>query len=384
MSFSKFIEMLMLEVDNWSDWAKYHQKVERSRKCLLELDNDTKLKVLGKFIRNSNVDLYGLIMSELHNSTHKPLSDDDDDDDRTHSVSVSFSVDREGSKKNGVVSSCSVVIDVDDDDGERSPFGKSVIIPKGKRSMRENIKCCKNISSVIVPVDQISEVEATMTKKPTKIRWKLKPPDQSFVSKPARFSVDRDYGDEIKKMVQKSEKVCSKQPRHDGDYSDDVEKGTAKKRRMIEKVTVVPPELPAKFKNYIERLNGTELNFVIEKPLYRTDLSHTHGRLSLPLCQIDNGFLTQEEKDLLNTRTGNHKTPIEAKLIEPSGHDSDICLKKWDMPKKSNKVSTTYNLTTSWNRVVKNNRLREGMIVQLWSFRVGSKLWFALVKVKRN
>ena len=71
-------------------------------------------------------------------------------------------------------------------------------------------------------------------------------------------------------------------------------------------------------------------------------------------------------------------------LIEPLGHDSDICIKKWDMPKKSNKVSTTYNLTTSWNRVVKNNRLREGMIVQLWSFRVGSKLWFALVKVKRN
>ncbi|KAI8021454.1 B3 domain-containing protein [Camellia lanceoleosa] len=250
--------------------------------------------------------------------------------------------------------------------------------------MRENIKRCKNISSVIVPVDQIAEVEATMTKKPTKIRWKLKPPDQSFVLKPARFSVDRDNGDEIKKMVQKSEKVGSKQPRHDGDYSDNEEKGTTKKKRMIEKVTVVPPELPAEFKNYIERLNGTELNFVIEKPLYCTDLSHTHGRLSLPLCQIDNGFLTQEEKDLLNTRTGNHKTPIEAKLIEPSGHDSDICLKKWDMPKKSNKVSTTYNLTTSWNRVVKNNRLREGMIVQLWSFRVGSKLWFALVKVKRN
>ncbi|CAL5438657.1 unnamed protein product [Camellia sinensis] len=375
---SKFIHMLMLDVGNPSDWAKYHQKVERSRKGLLELDDDTKLKVLGQFVRNSNVDLYGLTMSELHNSTHKPLSDDDDD--HTHSVSV----DREGSKKNGVVSSCSVVIDVDDDDdGERSPFGKSVIIPKGRRSMREHIKHCKNISSVVVPVDQISEIVATMTKKPTKILWKLKSPDQSFVSKPARFSVDRDYGDEIKKMVQKSEKVCSKQPHDDGDYSDDEEKGTAKKRRMIEKVTAIPPELPAKFKNYIERLNGTELNFVIEKPLYCTDLSHTHGRLSLPLCQIDNGFLTQEEKDLLNTRSGNHKTPIEAKLIEPSGHESDICLKKWDMPKKSSKVSTTYNLTTSWNRVVKNNRLHEGMIVQLWSFRVGSKLWFALIKVKK-
>ncbi|GMQ06852.1 hypothetical protein CsSME_00051286 [Camellia sinensis var. sinensis] len=177
-SLSKFIHMLMLDVCNPSNWAKYHQKVELSRKGLLELDDDTKLKVLGQFVKNSNVDLYGLIMSELHNSTHKPLSDDDDD--HTHSVSVSVSIDREGSKKNGVVSSCSVVIDVDDDDdndGERSPFGKFVIIPKGKRSMREHIKHCKNISSVIVPVDQIYEVEATMTKKPTKILWKLKPPD---------------------------------------------------------------------------------------------------------------------------------------------------------------------------------------------------------------
>ncbi|CAL5434954.1 unnamed protein product [Camellia sinensis] len=116
---------------------------------------------------------------------------------------------------------------------------------------------------------------------------------------------------------------------------------------MIEKVYVVPPELPAEFKNHIERLNGIELNFVIEKQLYKTDLSHTHGRLSLPSSQIDDGFFTQEEKDLLNTRIGNRKTPIKAQSIELSGQESDILLKKWGISKKSSKVSTTYNLTTS-------------------------------------
>ncbi|GMP26984.1 hypothetical protein CsSME_00003183 [Camellia sinensis var. sinensis] len=218
---SKFIDMLMLDSGDPSDWTKYRQKIEVSRKGLLKLDHDTKLKVLRKFIKNSHVDLYRLTMSELHNSTHKPLSDDDHH--HTHSVSIG----REGSKKNGVVSSCS--------DGERSPFGKSVVIPKGKRLQR-----CNKKSSVTVPVNHMSEAEATMTKKPMKIRCKLKPPDKSFVSK-------RRLGD--------------------GDYGDDEEKVRRKKKRMIVKAPAVPPELPAEFKNHIECLNGTELNFVIEKPL---------------------------------------------------------------------------------------------------------------------
>ncbi|GMQ02937.1 hypothetical protein CsSME_00048948 [Camellia sinensis var. sinensis] len=101
---SKFIDMLMLDNCDPSDWDKYHKKIEVSKNGLLKLNHDTELKVLWQFINNSHVDLYGLIMSELHNSTYKPLSDDDDDD-HTHPVSV----DREGSKKNGVVSLCSVV-----------------------------------------------------------------------------------------------------------------------------------------------------------------------------------------------------------------------------------------------------------------------------------
>ncbi|KAL7165980.1 hypothetical protein ACSBR2_036779 [Camellia fascicularis] len=316
----------MLDNGDPKDWAKCHKKIEVSRKGLLQLDHDTKLKVLWQFINNSH-----------------PLSDYDDDH-HTHSVFA----DREGSKKNGVVSPCSVVIDVVDDDngddGERSPFGNFVVIPKGKRSEH-----CNKKNFVIVPVNHMSEAEATMTKKPMKIRCKLKPPDKSFVSK-RRLS--------------------------DGDYGDDEEKVRRKKKRMIVKA-------PAKFKNHIESLNGTELNFVIEKPLYKTDLNHNHRRLSLPLSQIDNGFLTREEKDLLETRIENHKTSIEAKLIDPSSQESNIFLKKCDMPKKTGKVNSTYNLMTSWNDVVESNRLCEGMIVQLWSFWVDSKLWFTLVEVMK-
>ncbi|KAL7219405.1 hypothetical protein ACSBR2_012464 [Camellia fascicularis] len=256
---SKFIDMLMLDNGDPSDWAKYHKKIKVSRMSLLKPDHDTKLKVLWQFINNSHVDLYGLTMSELRNSTHKPLSEDDD---HTHSVSI----DKEGSKKNGVVSPNSVVIDADDDDDndgddrKRSPFGKFVIIPKGKRS-----KHCNKKSFVIVPVNHMSEAEATMTKKPMKIRCKLKLPDKSFVLK--RWHSD-------------------------GDYGDDEEKVKRKKKRMIVKAPAVPPELPVELKNHIESLNGNELNFVIEKSLYSIDLNHYHGRLSLPLSQIDNVFLT--------------------------------------------------------------------------------------------
>ncbi|KAL7251051.1 hypothetical protein ACSBR1_012974 [Camellia fascicularis] len=294
---SKFIDMLMLDNGDPSDWAKYHKKIKVSRMGLLKLDHDTKLKVLWQFINNSHVDLYGLTMSELRNSTHKPLSEDDD---HTHSVFV----DKEGSKKNGVVSPNSVVFGADDDDDgddrERSPFGKSVIIPKGKRS-----KHCNKKSSVVVPVNHMSEAEATMTKKPMKIRCKLKLPDKSFVLK--RRHSDGDYGKDEKK-------------------------------------------------NHIASLNGDELNFVIEKSLYTIDLNHYHGRLSVPLSQIDNVFLMREEKDLLETRTGNHKTSIEAKLTDPSRKESNIFLKKWDMPKKTGKVNSTYNLRTSWNDVVESNK----------------------------
>ncbi|XP_028059439.1 B3 domain-containing protein At5g24050-like [Camellia sinensis] len=187
----------------------------------------------------------------------------------------------------------------------------------------------------------MSDAEATMTKKTMKIRCKLKLPDKPFVLK-RRHS--------------------------DGDYGDDEEKVRRKKKRMIVKAPAIPPELPAKFKNHIESLNGIELNFVFEKSLYSTDLNHNQGRLSLPLSQIDNGFLTRKEKDLLETRTGNHKTSIEAKLIDPPRKESDIFLKKWDMPKKIGKVNSTYNLMTSWNDVVESNKQCEGMIVQLWSF----------------
>ncbi|CAL5391879.1 unnamed protein product [Camellia sinensis] len=94
---SKFVDMLMLDNGDPSDWSIYHKKIEVSRKGLLKPDHNTKLKVLWPFINNSHVDLYGLTMSELRNSTHKPLFDNDD---HTHSISVG----KEGSKKNGVVS----------------------------------------------------------------------------------------------------------------------------------------------------------------------------------------------------------------------------------------------------------------------------------------
>ncbi|MBA0771225.1 hypothetical protein Gotri_019719 [Gossypium trilobum] len=56
--------------------------------------------------------------------------------------------------------------------------------------------------------------------------------------------------------------------------------------------------------------------------------------------------------------------------------ETEINFKWWDMRKNS-----MYVITTSWNSIVKNNRLKVEDVVQLWSFRVNSTLYFALQKL---
>ena len=43
------------------------------------------------------------------------------------------------------------------------------------------------------------------------------------------------------------------------------------------------------------------------------------------------------------------------------------------MPKILGNTTSTYALRTSWNNVRKSNDLKEGDLVQLWSFRVGQQ-----------
>ncbi|GMQ02907.1 hypothetical protein CsSME_00048932 [Camellia sinensis var. sinensis] len=186
----------------------------------------------------------------------------------------------------------------------------------------------------------------------------------------------------------KPERVGSKQPRSDRDYGD--EENARTKRRMNNMASGAPPDqqppkLPAKLKELYKHRKVSKAVLVIQKTLYSTDVSPGHCRLSMPLSQISNKeFISREEKDLLNSRTGKQVPHIEAKLIEPADDECrvyDVNLKKWDMITDSGKVYSIYNLVRGWNDFVKMNGLCKGVTVQLWAFRVDSELWFSLLRV---
>ncbi|XP_047962227.1 B3 domain-containing protein At3g25182-like [Salvia hispanica] len=109
------------------------------------------------------------------------------------------------------------------------------------------------------------------------------------------------------------------------------------------------------------------------------------NRLSIPFNNIENDFLTEEEKEyLLGEDEKGKKRFLEVEVVQPSLEVETVKLCRWDMPKKSGKTSSTYVIRGSWNAVVKSNKLRFNGTVQLWGFRVDRELCLALVKVPRN
>ncbi|KAK6775527.1 hypothetical protein RDI58_026528 [Solanum bulbocastanum] len=161
--------------------------------------------------------------------------------------------------------------------------------------------------------------------------------------------------------------------------------------RPVARVLAVPPpvviinrELSIEFKNLIT-INGGSLEsaiLVIEKTLFETDVKAAEGRFSIPQKQMSNQFLKPEEEQLLNERNeANKMCEMNVMLIEPSHQRGEINLRKWTMNKNNGKASSSYVLVKHWNDVVRRNGLRNGMKMQLWAFRKGENLCFALVNV---
>ncbi|PIN12154.1 hypothetical protein CDL12_15228 [Handroanthus impetiginosus] len=166
----------------------------------------------------------------------------------------------------------------------------------------------------------------------------------------------------------------SKNPRKRTMNSEE-EEGASKKRAKKSSVVVDPaPDLPEAFKNCIIDCGGDpeSVVLVIQKELTKTDLSTGHGRLSVPYKKVRNEFLKASEEDQSNTEKGGIKTA----LIQPSLEECEISLRNW-------KSNSEYVLVRDWNKVCSRNQLREGMKIQLWSFRRNSsdQLCFALVRL---
>ncbi|XAR50786.1 hypothetical protein NMG60_11005212 [Bertholletia excelsa] len=158
-----------------------------------------------------------------------------------------------------------------------------------------------------------------------------------------------------------------------------------KKDAAITTERAAEPELPDKFKKIISEINpSAQPKLLIEKRLYKTDVNKCEGRLSIPERQTRSEFLRDEEKIKLSTYDGKNWEEMEVRLIEPSGEENRIRLKKWVMRKEDpkKKAVVVYALTTYWNRVWMKNQLEEGTFIQLWSFRdKASQLCLALVRV---
>ncbi|XP_042067377.1 putative B3 domain-containing protein At3g49610 [Salvia splendens] len=127
---------------------------------------------------------------------------------------------------------------------------------------------------------------------------------------------------------------------------------------------------------------------VIQKQLYGTDLSSGHNRLSIPMNQIADDFLTEGEKEHLRGYDSKSKKKkyMDVKVVGPSLSASEtVKFSRWDMAKKDGgKTSSSYVINGKWNAIVAKNKLRIGVVVQLWCFRVDRELCFALVRLPGN
>ncbi|GLU01706.1 hypothetical protein SLE2022_189960 [Rubroshorea leprosula] len=123
-------------------------------------------------------------------------------------------------------------------------------------------------------------------------------------------------------------------------------------------------------------MGGSQEKLLIQKIIFKTDLSKTHNRLQIPMNQVMvTDFLTQDEVRKLDGEEG-----LNVDLIEPCLKKSKIHITKWSM---GNSKVLVFN--EQWKSVVDGNRtLKKNAVMQIWSFRAApeSKLCFAMVKVR--
>ncbi|PQQ07738.1 uncharacterized protein Pyn_30571 [Prunus yedoensis var. nudiflora] len=140
-------------------------------------------------------------------------------------------------------------------------------------------------------------------------------------------------------------------------------------------------KLPQELKHKISGIGG-DVKLVIQKKICASDMSANNARFSIPgIKGKSTDFLKEKEQSDLDIRDTDKKKRligIPVLMLNPSDLSFDsLRLKKWQMG--GNHV---YNLVSGWRKVAKANKLEEGEMVQLWSFRLNhdSQLCFVLVK----
>nr|XP_043626958.1 putative B3 domain-containing protein At2g27410 [Erigeron canadensis] len=192
-----------------------------------------------------------------------------------------------------------------------------------------------------------------------------------------------DLFDELRKKFAGAEGLATKKAKKICSHSvtkycaDKNQKKNTKIPKKTECETVVGNEVIEKLKHFITgKMNGVDMQLVIRKKLYKSDLERGLNRLSMPANQVETQeFLTEDEKRILE-----QEEDIEVRLVGPTlkMYKEPLKLKMWTMNQSYN-----YVLITNWNHFVANHKevLREGTKIQVWSFRRNRQLCFALVVV---
>ncbi|XP_076918910.1 putative B3 domain-containing protein At2g27410 [Bidens hawaiensis] len=159
---------------------------------------------------------------------------------------------------------------------------------------------------------------------------------------------------------------------------------SAKKKRKVPKkyvrMPVVINEVTKRLNEFVtNELNGTELQLVIQKRLYYSDRLQSQNRLSIPVKQMESvEFLTTDETRTLNTK----ENKIEVLLVGPTlkVYNKPMELTMWNM-----QSSVNYVLKSHWFEFWSENKacLKEDSKIQVWSFRRGRQLCFAVVCVEK-
>ncbi|OIT40334.1 PREDICTED: putative B3 domain-containing protein At3g24850 [Nicotiana attenuata] len=261
-------------------------------------------------------------------------------------------------------------------------------IPKGRRSL-QNVRPRK-VTEQFICSEELMIKKAVENSKEKEIRVVKAGDGENRVIK-INWAVGKSRAEkaDYDPLGLSNEEYFKPEKQEEEDKEEDKREKKKVKRNII--VRVAPPvvindqprELPIEFKNKITEIGGSVESaiLVIEKRLFETDIKPGEGRLSIPQRQMSNEFLKPEEDAYLNTRNGNNVSEKKVKLIEPCLETCDINLRKWNMNKSNGKTSSSYVLTTYWNAVTKRNALKIATLVQLWAFRKGSELCFALVKL---
>nr|XP_004236419.2 putative B3 domain-containing protein At2g27410 [Solanum lycopersicum] len=139
-----------------------------------------------------------------------------------------------------------------------------------------------------------------------------------------------------------------------------------KKRKKSETGKILP--MPQIVKDRINQLEKgvKEVKFIIEKEIFKTDCGEHQNRLSIPITQVVEKFLTdEEEKYLCMPSNGNRINFKKVRVIDPSLDIYELELRRWKMTE-----SAIYALNGKWTKMRVRNKIKKGNTIQIWAVRM--------------